>query len=247
MAEWIEGRVVDKQIWTERLCSLRIEAPMDDFRAGQFARVALDVDGERVGRPYSLVNAPGERPLEIYFNEVPEGPLSPRLSDLQTGDDVWISAGAQGFFTLDEVPEADHLWMLATGTALGVFLSILKTQEPWRRFRRVVLVHGVRTAEELTYLDTIEGIRERHPGQFKYLPALSREQDDVALHGRLPGLLAEGDLERAAELELSPEHTQLMLCGNQGMITDTIAHLETRGFRRNRRREPGHITTEKYW
>lgn len=247
MAEWIEGRVVDKQPWTERLYSLRIEAPLADFHAGQFARVALDVGGERVGRPYSLVNAPGERPLEIYFNEVPDGPLSPRLSDLEIGDDIWVSPGAQGFFTLDEVPEAAHLWMLATGTALGVFLSILKTPAPWKRFDRVVLVHGVRYAEELTYLDTIESIRERHPGQFDYIPALSREQDDLALQGRLPKLLAEGELEHAAGISLSPEQSQLMLCGNHGMITDAIEYLDTRGFRKNRRREPGHITTEKYW
>ncbi len=247
MTQWIEGQVVDKRQWTDRLYSLRIEAPVDDFQAGQFTRVALDLDGERVGRPYSLVNAPDERPLEIYFNEVPEGPLSPRLSELERGDTIWVDDTPRGFFTLSEIPDAEQLWMLSTGTALGVFLSILKTREPWKRFPRIVLVQGVREAGELTYGDRIEAIIRAHPEQFTYLPVLSREQRSGTLHGRIPARLADGSLEEAAELRLSPAASQVMLCGNQGMITDASDHLAERGFRRNRRREPGQITTEKYW
>jgi len=247
MTDWLEGQVVDRQRWTQRLYSLRIEAPVEEFRAGQFTRVALDIDGERVGRPYSLVNAPGERPLEIYFNEVPEGPLSPRLARLEPGDRVWVDRTPRGFFTLDEIPDAGQLWMLSTGTALGVFLSILRTRTPWRRFRDVVLVQGVRRAAELTYADTLAQISTRHPGQFTYVPVLSREDHAEALHGRIPALLAGGGLEEATNLRLSPSHSQIMLCGNQGMIQDATEHLKERGFKRNRRSEPGNITTEKYW
>lgn len=247
MAQWIEGQVVDRQQWTDRLYSLRIEAPVEPFEAGQFTRVALDLDGERIGRPYSLVNAPDERPLEIYFNEVPEGPLSPRLSDLRSGDPIWVDDTPRGFFTLSEIPDAEQLWMLSTGTALGVFLSILKTDAVWERFPRVVLVQGTRTAQELTYRDTLARIADAHADQFTYLPVLSRERHEDALHGRIPARLADGSLERAVDLRLDPEASQIMLCGNQGMIADASAHLAERGFRKNRRREPGHITTEKYW
>lgn len=247
MSQWLEGRITDKQRWTDRLFSLRIDAPLGEFQAGQFTRIALDIDNERIGRPYSLVNAPHERPLEIYFNEVPDGPLSPHLSELQPGDRLWVDETPRGFFTLEEVPEGRHLWMLATGTALGVFLAILKTDEPWRRFEQIILVHGVRTADELTYADTMEQLSARHGDRFTFVPALSREPREATLHGRIPALLADGRLERTTGLGLAPETSQLMLCGNQGMIQDATEYLKSRGFRKNRRSEPGHITTEKYW
>jgi ferredoxin--NADP+ reductase len=37
-----------------------------------------------------------------------------------------------------------------------------------------------------------------------------------------------------------------MMCGNSAMISDVTECLEKRGLRKHRRREPGHITTEKY-
>jgi hypothetical protein len=39
---------------------------------------------------------------------------------------VLIVSEAAGFFVLEEVPDCDTLWMLATGTAIGPYLSILQ-------------------------------------------------------------------------------------------------------------------------
>ena len=85
MARWVEGQVIDTQRWTEQLYSLRFDAPVEPFSAGQFTKVALDIDSDRIGRPYSYVNAPSERPLEIYFIRVPNGPLTNRLIELEPG------------------------------------------------------------------------------------------------------------------------------------------------------------------
>lgn len=246
MAKWVEGRVVENRQWTERLFSLRFEADLAPFKAGQFVRVALDIDGERVTRPYSLVNAPHERPCEIYFNIVPEGPLSPRLAQLQAGDRLWVNQAASGLLTIDQVPECRDLWLLATGTAIGPFLSILKTDEPWTRFEHLVLGYSVRTASELSYRDTIDGFLAAHPKQFRFVPFVTREDAEGALRMRIPAAIAQGVLERRVDLTLSPESAHVMLCGNSGMIADVTAVLEQRGMRRHRRREPGHITTEKY-
>lgn len=68
-----------------------------------------------------------------------EGPLSPRLHDLNPGDKVLLAPKGAGFFTLADVPQNERLWLLSTGTALGPFLSICKTEEPWRRFKKLVL------------------------------------------------------------------------------------------------------------
>lgn len=247
MNYWVEGQVVGKKSWTDNLYSLRVDAPVEPFRAGQFTQLALDIDGERIGRPYSFVNAPDERPLEFHFIAIPHGPLTDRLQALRAGDRIWVSARPAGFFTLAEVPDAPHLWLLATGTALGVFLSLLKTDELWARFGKVVLVHAARTASELTYHDEIRGFEARHPGRFTYIPFVSREDTDFAIRGRIPQAIEDGRLEERAGLPLRAQDSQVMICGNPGMVRDTIRVLEERGLRRNKRSERGHITTEHYW
>jgi len=244
---WCEGTVTELKPWTDQLYSLRVDASVNPFTAGQFTKLGLMVGDEFIERPYSYVNAPDERPLEFYFITVPDGPLTQRLVKLRPGDPVYVMRKAAGFLTLNEVPDAKHLWLLSTGTGIGPFLSILKTPEPWRRFERVVLVHAVRKAAELSFRDTIDALAERHPEQFTYVPFVSREDTDFAIRDRIPGALAAGTLEARAGIEITPEQSQVMICGNPAMVKDTSDALKARGLERNRRRAPGHITVENYW
>jgi hypothetical protein len=133
---WSEGRVYALRRWTGTLYSVQVEAEVQPFLAGQFTKLGLQLDAEFVERPYSYVNAPQEMPLEFYFVTVPDGPLTRAMTVLQPGDPIWVMRRPSGFLTVNEVPDARHLWMLATGTAIGPFLSILKTGEPWQRFER---------------------------------------------------------------------------------------------------------------
>ena len=246
MNDWVKAKVIGKHQWAEGLYSLQFDAPIADFKAGQYIKVALEIDGERIGRPYSLVNAPQDRPLEIYFNEVPEGPLTPPLSALNPGDEVWMTATAGGIFTLDTVEPAETLWLLATGTGLGVFLSILRTAEPWERFKRVILVHGVRQAADLAYGETLAEIAGRYGERFSFVAAVSRELDPGALPGRITDLLTSGQLEAQVGATIDPATSHVMLCGNSAMIKDAKAILEARGLVRHRRHAPGQYTTEQY-
>lgn len=247
MAQWVEGRVVERIDWTDRLHSLRIEAAIEPFKAGQFTKLGLRIGDEIVGRPYSIVSAPGDPFLEFYFSTVPEGPLSPRLSELKAGDVVQVAPKPNGFLVLDEVPPAIHLWLVSTGTGLGPFLSILKTPDPWQRFQRVVLVHAARTADELTYRRAIARVMEAEPKRFAYIPFLSRENADFALPGRIPQAIADGRLEARAALGLDATLAHVMLCGNPAMVEDATAALAARGFRKHKRKEPGQISMETYW
>lgn len=246
MTDWLEGKIIERKQWTDGLFSLRFEADIGSFKAGQFVRIGLDIDGERVGRPYSLVNAPHESLLEIYFNVVKGGPLSPRLADLKPGDSLWVSKGANGFLVLDEVPKASHLWLLATGTGIGPFISIIKTNAPWSRFDKVILGHSVGYASELTYRDTIDAAVAAHKGKLEYVPLVTRESAPGALTQRIPSTIESGDLEQRTGIKLAPESSHVMLCGNSAMITEVTEMLSKRAMQRHRRREPGHITTEKY-
>lgn len=251
MSQWIEGAVVDSRRWNDRLVSLRVAAPEIGFVAGQFARLALPAPpGAKepmLGRPYSFVNPPQSAPHEFYFNVVPGGPLSPRLAALESGAAIWLLNRANGFFSIDEVPVAAALWCFATGTGLGPYLSILRTPEPWDKFERIVLVHAVRLATDLSYAETIADLEVAHAGRFTFIPIVSREPHRGALGGRIPAAIDDGSLELRAGVPLTADNAHAMLCGNPDMVRDTQEVLAGRGMRRHRRREPGHVTLETYW
>jgi len=246
MPEWIEGRVTENRQWTERLFSLRFSAAIGDFKPGQFVRVALELDGEIVARPYSLVNSPTDPEFEIFFNIVPEGPLTPRLAALRQGDVIKLAEKPYGFLTVDEVPVAKHLWMLATGTGVGPFISILRSADAWQRFEKVVLVYSVRTAQELAYQDAIAEVSKQYHQQLSFVPMVTREVLEGAINKRVTDAIVSGELEQQAGIVMSPEDSHVMMCGNSAMIADVVELLKSRNMRKHLRREPGHITTEKY-
>lgn len=247
MSNWIEGKVIENKHWTDLLYSLRIEADIDPFIAGQYGRLGLEIDGQIVGRPYSFVNAPHERLLEFYSIKVSEGPLSPKLAELEAGDSIYIDKRVNGFFTLNEVPDGRDMWMLATGTALGPFMSILNSKEVWDRFENIVLVHAVRFENELTYQDTVTNLKETFQDRFQMIPFVSREESEFALSGRIPAAITNGMLEDKANLLFTAENSQVMMCGNPDMLVDTREALKKKGLMKNLRRSPGQITTESYW
>jgi len=243
--QWLETKVLDNRHWTDTLFSLRVAGPALAFEAGQFVRLALDIGGERIARPFSFVNPPADPVHEFYGIVVPEGPLSPRLARLQPGDTLYLASNPAGFLVLSEVPEAETLWLISTGTGIAPFLSILRTEAPWRRFRNVVLVHAVRHAKELVYRDLILEISRKQ--KLRYVSFVSREPHPGSLSGRIPAAVRDGRLERAAGLEIAPESSQVLLCGNPDMLKDASAALVERGLRKHRRRNPGQISVESFW
>jgi ferredoxin--NADP+ reductase len=238
---WLSGRIVENRHWTDTLFSLRVENAPLSYRAGQFVRIALDIEGERVARAFSFVNPPQDPVLEFYGVVVPQGPLSPRLARLKAGDTLYVASNPAGFLVLSELPDAQTLWLLSTGTGLAPFLSILRTPEPFRRFRAIVLVHAVRHARELVYQDLIRALGVR------YVTFVSREKHAGSLEGRIPAAVADGRLEAAAGVALSADTSRVMLCGNPDMLKDASAALQARGLRKHRRRAPGHIVVESFW
>ena len=247
MSIWVEGSVVENIHWTENLFSLKIDAPIEKFKAGQFTSLGLDFEGERSARPYSFLSAPGKQPIEFFFYTAIDGVLSNAMTNLKFGDKIFVKREANGFFTLEEVPGGETLWLLATGTGIAPYFSILETEEPWRRFKKIVLVHAVRGAADLRYQNLINKFSDTFHDRFIFRAFVSRESSATALPGRIPAAIIDGMLEKSVGIELSADDSQIMLCGNPDMITDSITALKSKGLKKHRRRNPGQITVEKYW
>ncbi|MEB2311229.1 MAG: ferredoxin--NADP reductase [Sorangiineae bacterium] len=246
MSGWTSATIVERRVWADGLATFRLAAAIEPFEPGQWVNLALEIDGELIRRAYSIASAPGA-PLEFLLTVVDGGALTPTLLSLPDGAPVEVETRAQGFFTLHYVPEAKELWMVATGTGLGPFMSIVRSREVWERFEKIVLVHGVRHAAHLAYSDELDALSLAHEARLIRVPVVSREEVPGALRGRIPHLLASGELEARAGVSLSSTRSHVMLCGNPGMITDMTAALHAVGLERHRVRKPGHITVEKYW
>jgi len=245
--KWIKGEVVSVKHWTESLYSIRVAAPEVKFIAWQYTKIGLNINNEEIARPYSFVNSPNDKFLEFYSVSVPNGPLSSALQKLKNGDQINIGPNGNGFLILNEIPEVENIWMLATGTGIGPYLSILRTEESWNKFKKVVLVHAVRYAKELTYQKTISELKEKYGERFIYVTYVSREDTKNSLKGRIPESIASGALQQKTGIEIFPKNSHVMLCGNPAMVKDTTIQLKNIGLKKHRRSSPGHITTENYW
>ncbi|MCG8293629.1 ferredoxin--NADP reductase [Pseudomonas entomophila] len=246
--------LLDVQPLTPNLFSLRVSRDTGfRFRAGQFARLGVTkADGSVAWRAYSMVSAPHDEFLDFFSIVVPGGEFTSELSRLAEGDSLLIDRQAFGYLTLDRFVGGRDLWLLATGTGIAPFMSILQDFEAWERFDNIKLVYSVREAKELAYLKEIAGLEQRDylaefAGKLQFIPVVTREQHPGALNARITTLIENGELEKAAGLALSPEHSRIMLCGNPDMIDETRKVLKARDLQLSLSKRPGQVAVENYW
>jgi ferredoxin--NADP+ reductase len=252
--KWREERVIRSWQWTPQLASFRISRdPAYHFVPGRYARLGLpDASGEIVWRPFSMVSAVHDDFLEFLVVLVEGGEFSQRLATLKVGDPVLVEKANFGFLTLDQLAPGETLWMLASGSGLGPFLSILRDQTPWRSFKHLVLVHSVRQTADLAYREDIIAMREAQAAvgigaDLRYFPVVTREAMRGALSARIPQMVEDGRLETAAGLTLDVKKSRVMVCGNPDLAKDMRHLLVARGFATSRRGVPGQMAFEKYW
>ena len=240
--------------WTPSLLSFRTSrAPGFRFTPGHYARLGLDDANDGVvWRPFSVVSSAHDPHLEFFAVLVPGGDFSVPLSRTREGDTIRVEKASYGFMTIDRFAPGKDLWLLASGTGLGPFLSILRDPATWQTYDNLVLVHSVRHGGELAYRDEIAAIPNEEllaasSAQLKYVPVVTREPWPGALTARIPQLIEDGRLEQAAGVKLDPQRSRIMVCGNPEMARELRGQLTVRGFRINRRAEPGQLAFENYW
>ncbi len=240
--------------WAPHLFSFRTERPVGlSFVPGQFVRLGLDdANGVDVRRAYSIASAPADPELEFYSIVVPDGPFTQPLAKLRVGDAIRIDPTVYGFLRTDRFDGGGRLWLLATGTGIAPFRSMLADAAVWTRFDDIVLVHGVRTPAELAYRDDFERWTTSPPvagASLTYVPTLSGRASVAeagSMQGRITTIVADGSLERRVGARLADD-ARLMICGNPSMIREMREMVGARGLRPVRRETPGQYIVENFW
>ncbi|HQR04087.1 MAG: ferredoxin--NADP reductase [Proteobacteria bacterium] len=250
-------RIIDIRRWTEKLFSLRVtRAPGFRFVPGQWVRLGIpsggDLPGGVIWRPYSIVSADHDDHLEFFSIVVPDGAFTSRLTRAAIGDTLYVEKQAYGFLTTARFTGGSDLWLLASGTGVAPFLSILRDPAVWQQYQNRILAYSVREARELAYLDEIHALAADPllgdgRSTLRLVPIVTREKLPDTLGERLPVLLRNGELERAAGLPLDVARSRLLVCGNPAMLDDVRDALNDLGLRSDRSREPGQFATENYW
>lgn len=248
----LEKTVLDVHHWTDSLFTLKLSRdPGFRFESGQFAMIGLMVDGRPLMRAYSMASAAYEDYLEFLSIKVPDGPLTSRLQNVKPGDIILVNKKTTGTLVLDNLLPAKRLYMLATGTGLAPFLSIIKDPAVYERYDQVVLVHGVRHVSDLVYQDFIQhdlpqneflGEEARH--KLVYYPTVTREP--FVNQGRITDLVRSGKLfDDLGVPPLDRETDRVMICGNPHMMTELADHLDAIGFHQGSHAGAGDYVIEK--
>ena len=245
--QWISGKIARKHVWSDGLFTLSIHCPgVGHFVSGQFLQVGMELPEKHLHRPYSVAS-PHSDTLEFFIVRVDGGELTPRLWALEEGASLDVSAKATGGFTLSHTPEAETIWLLATGTGLAPYIAMMREKSIWERHKNVVLVHGVRFATDLAYQEELLQITEQYGSRFHSVPVISRAEVPGAISGRITTAIENGSLESKAENALSASNSVVMMCGNPQMLDDVESLLKVRGMLKHKKSAPGHVVVERYW
>ena len=241
---------------------------LPEFKPGQFAVLGLPPEAPRcanadpdeetppkpgvlIRRSYSIASSSKAREyLELYITLVRSGSLTPRLFALAPGDRVWLGPRITGKFTLDEVPAGFNLVLVATGTGLAPYMSMLRTMLHLAGSRRVAVLLGARHSWDLGYQSELVTMARKHPA-LSYLPIISRPAEEPVPWGGPAGYVQDLWRDRAVErvwgFAPRPSNTSVFLCGNPAMVDEMVALLAAEEFREHSRKEPGQVFVERYW
>jgi ferredoxin/flavodoxin---NADP+ reductase len=240
---------------------------LPDFEPGQFAVVGLPGSAQRcslaeaeetppdpdklIRRAYSIASSSLTHEfMEFYVALVTSGTLTPRLFALNIGDHLWLGPKIAGMFSFTQVPDDKSIVLIATGTGLAPYMSMLTTYLTCAGPRRLIVLHGARHSWDLGYRSELLMLQHLC-SNFAYVPVISRPEHEpapwVGAIGYVQDLWTGGAIDRIWGFHPTPENTHVFLCGSPAMIDSVEEILFKEQFKEHTKKVPGEIHVERYW
>jgi len=239
--------------WSDSLFSFRVTRPRSlRFRSGEFVMIGLMGDNKKpLMRAYSIASPSWDDELEFYSIKAPNGPLTSRLQRIQVGDLVIVRPKPVGTLVLDALLPGKRLYLIATGTGLAPFASLIGDPDVYDRFDQVILTHTTRTASALAYGHEVVKNLLINPlvgksvaEKLLYFPTTTKEE--TPRMGRPTTLITSGRLSTELDLPtLNPETDKVMICGSINLNLQMKTILEQAGFAEGSNSQPGDYVVEK--
>ena len=226
-------KVTEVEHYTDRLFRFRTERPTNfRFTAGEFTMVGMG-DND-ITRAYSITSGPYDEELEFYSIKVPNGPLTSRLQKIKVNDEIEVGNKPTGTLTLANLELGGNLWLLATGTGIAPFISLLRDPTTYDHFNKVTVVWSVRETAELTAYNKF--LKEQN---IAYIPTVTQDPEWPGECNRITVQLLDGLIDG------EPGNNKVMLCGSQDFNKDVKQILEDRGWAEGNRKTAGTFVQEK--
>jgi ferredoxin--NADP+ reductase len=260
--------VIGREEINPQLVILRVrpDTAVFDFKPGQFGVLGMLGGAPRVSgstpeekpveldkmirRAYSIASSSLERRyVEFFLTLITNGALTPRLFALKHGSRVFLGPKASGIFTLEKVAPEKAVILVATGTGLAPYVSMLRTMLVNDSQRKYVVLHGSRYSWDLGYAGELESLSRLRPN-FTYIPSITRAEQDphfIGYIGRLQALMEQGVVEKESGVALDPAQAEVFLCGNPDMVKVVTTLLQGKGFTAKGGNGPVNIHVEEYW
>lgn len=235
-----------------------------EFESGQFVALGLPPEAGRcaeatdehaepkpdklIRRAYSIASASTEDSVEFYITLVHSGQLTPRIFNLNIGDKIFMGKKAVGMFTLDQVDDDRNVVLIATGTGVAPYMSMLRSNA-LRRKGRIMVIHGAANSWDLGYSSELKLLDNMFPN-FTYYPTITEpDKEPTGWEGDtrfIQDIWEDGIASKKWGIETTPENTDFFLCGNPKMVDGMKETLFSQGFKEHKRKEAGQIHAEEF-
>lgn len=235
-----------------------------EFEAGQFVALGLHPDAQRcdeateefeppkpdklIRRAYSIASSSTEDSIEFYITLVNSGQLTPRIFKLQIGDKIWMGKKAVGMFTLDQIENDRNVILIATGTGVAPYMSMLRSNA-LKREGKMLVIHGAANSWDLGYSSELKLLASMF-NNFKYHPTITEpSKEPVGWNGDtrfIDEIWKSGIAESTIGLNPTPQNTDVFLCGNPKMVEGMKEMLYKDGFKDHKKQSPGEIHAEEF-